>query len=84
HYAMYLTGTVYNFCAEHSGLRLPGLIGGHKYLGRTPAMAAGITDHCWAVEELFSYRVPLPRWEPPRQRGRPSRERLAFIARWAL
>jgi transposase-like protein len=84
HHAMYLTGAVYNFCAEHSSLRLLGLIGGHKYLGRTPAMAAGIADHCWSVEELLSYRVPLPRWQPPKKRGRPSRETLALIAKWAL
>jgi len=84
HYAMYLSGAVYNFCTEHRSLRLPGLIGGHKYLNRTPAMAAGIADHCWTVEELLSYRVPLPRWQPPKKRGRPSREMLALIARWAL
>jgi transposase-like protein/IS1 family transposase len=84
HQAMYLTGAIYNFCAEHASLRLPGLIGGHKYLGRTPAMAAGITDHCWTVEELLSHRVPLPRWEPPKKRGRRSREMLALIRQWAL
>jgi transposase-like protein len=82
--AMYLTGTIYNFCTEHASLRLPGLIGGHKWLARTPAMAAGITDHCWTVEELLSYRLPLPRWAPQLKRGRPSREMLALIARWAL
>ena len=36
-----------------------------------PAMAAGITDHCWSVRELLSYRVPSPRWTPPEHRGRP-------------
>ena len=25
----------------------------------TPAMAAGLTDHVWTMEELLSYRVPL-------------------------
>jgi hypothetical protein len=84
HHAMYLTGTVYNCCTEHVSLRLPGLIGGHKYLGRRPAMAAGIADHCWSVEELLSDRVPLPRWQPPKKRGRRSREALALIAKWAL
>jgi hypothetical protein len=24
----------------------------------TPAMAAGLTDHVWTMEELLSYRVP--------------------------
>jgi len=84
HQAMYLSGAVYNFCTEQASLRLPGLIGGHKYLGRTPAMAAGIADHCWSIEELLSYRVPLPGWQPPNKRGRPSREMLALIAKWAL
>ncbi|HWQ35504.1 MAG TPA: hypothetical protein VNQ79_21845 [Blastocatellia bacterium] len=84
HHAMYQSGAVSDFCTEHGSLRLPGLIGGHKHLGRTPAMAAGITDHCWTVEELLAYHVPLPRWEPPKKRGRPSREILALIAKWAL
>jgi hypothetical protein len=55
HHAMYLTGAVYNFCTEHGSLRLPWLIRGHKYMGRTPAMAAGMADHCWSVEELLNY-----------------------------
>ena len=83
HWAMYLTGTVYNFCTEHASLRMPGLIGGHKWLERTPAMAANLTDHCWTMEELLNYHVPPPRWTPPKQRGRPSRALKALIERWA-
>src|SRR5438128_2610298 len=30
-----------------------------QYSKRTPAMAAGLTDHLWSVVELLSY--PLPR-----------------------
>jgi hypothetical protein len=70
--AVFLTGTVYNFCREHKSLRWPGLIGGHRWLGRTPAIAAGLTDHCWTVRELLTYRPPPPKWVPPKQRGRPS------------
>lgn len=81
--AMYLTGTVYNFCTEHAALRIPGLLGGHKWLARTPAMAAGLTDHRWTMEELLNYHVPPPRWTPPKQRGRPSRALKALIERWA-
>lgn len=81
--AMYLTGTAYNFCTEHASLRISGLIGGHKWLERTPAMAASLTDHCWTMEELLNYHVPPPRWTPPRQRGRPSRALEALIRRWA-
>ena len=78
----FLVGTVYNFCTEHESLRLPGLIGGHKWLERTPAMASGLTDHCWSVKELLSYRVPPPRWQPPKRRGRMSAALKALIARW--
>jgi transposase-like protein len=82
HYGMYLVGCVYNFCTEHQSLRLPGLVGGHKWLKRTPAMASGITDHCWSVDELLVYKVPPPRWKPPRQRGRPSDALKLKIAKW--
>jgi len=82
HWGMYLVGTIYNFCTEHQSLRLPGLIGGHKWLSRTPAMAAGLTDHCWSVHQLLSYHVPPPPWRPPKRRGRPSRATKLLIARW--
>ena len=35
---MYLMGCVYNFFTEHTSLRLPGIIGGHKWIARTPAI----------------------------------------------
>lgn len=73
---MYLVGSVYNFCSVHASLRLDN--GGR----RTPAMAAGITDHVWTVDELLRRRVPPPRWEPPRQRGRRSKALQALIDRW--
>lgn len=79
---MYLVGTIYNFCCEHGSLRRAGVIGGHKWLGRTPAMAAGITEHCWSVQELISYHVPPPRWTPLKQRGRPSQATKRLIERW--
>ena len=82
HAGAYLVGTVYNFCTEHQSLRLPGLVGGHKWLGRTPAMAAGLTTHCWSVKELLSYRVPPARWRPPKRRGRPSAALKGLIKRW--
>jgi transposase-like protein len=79
---MYLVGTIYNFCCEHQSLRLPGLIGGHKWLARTPAMAAAITDHCWSVRELLSYHVAPSPWRPPKRRGRVSMATKQLIARW--
>ena len=29
-----------------------------RWQPRTPAMAAGLTDHVWTTDELLSYRVP--------------------------
>ena len=79
---MFLMGCVYNFCTDHKSLRLPGIIGGHKWIPRTPAMAAGLADHRWTVKELLSFRVPPPVWLPPRHRGRRSKAELALIATW--
>ena len=64
---MYLVGTVYNFCTYHGSLRIPVYLprGRRRWLRRTPAIAADITDHLWTVEELLSLRVPPPRWRPP-------------------
>ncbi len=73
---MYLVGTVYNFCCAHSSLTMDH---GRQ---QTPAMAAGITDHVWTVGELLRHRVPPPRWEPPRRRGRRSKALQALIDRW--
>lgn len=44
--ALYLHFAYYNFCRIHRTLRV------------TPAMAAGITDHIWSIEEIlrFSYK----------------------------
>jgi transposase-like protein len=74
-HGMYLIGTVYNFCTPHASLP-------HASGGTTPAMAAGITDHCWTVQELLSFHVPPPRWTPPKQRGRPSHAFKRLIERW--
>ena len=86
HQAMYLVGTVYNFCAAHKSLRqvlyLPN--NSRRWIPRTPAIAAGITDHIWTVQELLSYQVPLPPWEPPKRRGRPTNHVKELIKRWIL
>ena len=79
---LYLIGTVYNFCTYHKTLRLPGLIGGHTWIPRTPAIAAGLADHRWTVHELLSFQVPPACWTPPTQRGRPSLARQQLIRRW--
>jgi hypothetical protein len=74
HEGMFLVGTVYNFCTPHASLS--------QTQQMTPAMAAGITDHCWTMHELLSFHVPLSRWAPPKQRGRPSRTLQRLIERW--
>jgi transposase-like protein len=45
--------------------------GGPTWLERTPALAAGLTDHPWTLRDVLSYRVPLPAWVAPKRRGRP-------------
>jgi hypothetical protein len=82
--AMYITGCFYNLCDSHRSLRCRLSVGefGHRWVQRTPAIAAGLTDHIWTVDELLMYRVPLPRWIPPKRRGRPSKELLELINRW--
>jgi hypothetical protein len=47
HNAMYLVGTLYNFCTYHKSLRVPLYLpnGRRRWLRRTPAIAAGVTDH---------------------------------------
>jgi transposase-like protein len=56
---MDLVGCVYNFCKGHRSLRRQ-QGRGKRWRQRTPAMAAGWTDHTWSVEELLSFRLPLP------------------------
>jgi transposase-like protein len=73
---MYLVGCASNFCWEHESLReATGEAGSRKWRGRTPAMAAGLTDHRWTMKELLDHRIPPPAWEAPRRRGRPPKPR---------
>jgi transposase-like protein/IS1 family transposase len=81
-HGMYLVGTVYNFCTYHARLRLAAHATGTAATNRTPAMAAGITDHCWTVRELLAFHVPPPRWTLPPRRGRPSHTMQRLIERW--
>jgi len=66
-YQLALAFAYYHFCCPHRGLRqkleppLP-TKNGHgspkKWRPVTPAMAAGLTDHVWTMDELLSFRVP--------------------------
>ena len=43
---MWLFGSIYNFCTPHDSLQICTEIDQqNRYINRTPAMAAGITDH---------------------------------------
>jgi transposase-like protein len=81
---MYVVGCLYNYCDCHKSLRLRLSVGrfAHRWVRRTPAIAAGLTDHLWTMAELFAFKVPPPRWEPPKLRGRRSHETLQLIEQW--
>jgi transposase-like protein len=81
---MYVLGCVYNFCTYHQSLRVPYYLAQHtrRWLHRTPAISAGLTDHRWSIAELFHFQVPPSPWAPPKQRGRPSDQTLHLIKQW--
>jgi hypothetical protein len=67
--AVSLHFTYYNYCRPHQSLG-----------GKTPAMAAGLEDHVWTVDELISLleaaeSVPIKRGAYRRTRERKTRER---------
>lgn len=81
---MWILGCVYNFCDFHHSLRMKLWVGerGYRWVQRTPALAAGLTDHRWTLEELMRFKVPLPRWKPKLGRGRPKKELRQLMDRW--
>jgi IS1 family transposase len=64
---MYLIGGTYNFCWPHHELSKAT----HTGVVCTPAMASGLTDHLWQVQELLTYKVAPAPWVEPKRRGRP-------------
>jgi hypothetical protein len=70
---MYWVGSVDNFCAYHDSLALDLQISPRRrrWLHRTPAIAAGLTDHRWSVFELLSFKIVPPPFLPPKRLGRP-------------
>jgi hypothetical protein len=63
--------TYHNFVLPHTSLRQPLLVpepthgsgSARLWQPRTPAMAAGLTDHVWSLREVLLYRVPP--WPQP-------------------
>jgi hypothetical protein len=55
-----LEDAMFNFVRPPQALHVPLArpIHSRKWQQRTPAMAAGLTDHIWTLEELLSYRIP--------------------------
>ncbi len=67
---MWPVGATYNVCRPHRSLRRLRNAGdptGGRWVERTPAQAAGLTDHRWSLHELLAYPVP---GLAPRRRGR--------------
>jgi len=71
HQQLALYHTYYNFCLPHASLRQPwpqplpthGHGSAKRWQSRTPAMAAGLTDHVWTLREVLCFRVPP--WPQP-------------------
>jgi hypothetical protein len=65
-YHLHLALAYYHFVQYHSSLRVPlprpiptrGNGSPKKWEQRTPAMAAGLTNHAWSLEELLMCHVP--------------------------
>jgi IS1 family transposase len=61
----------YNFCLPHASVRQPlpqpvptrGTGSAKQWRPRTPAMAAGLTEHVWTLREVLLFRVPP--WPQP-------------------
>jgi hypothetical protein len=62
-----------HFCLPHASLRQPllhpepthGTGSAKRWPPRTPAMAAGLTDHVWSLREVRRFR--LPPWPQPQR-----------------
>jgi hypothetical protein len=78
---MYLVGCVYNFCTHHKSLRIPLWITERRlhWVQRTPAVAAGLTDHRWSVEQLLTFKLPILPLVPKKRRGRPPKQALSAV-----
>ena len=63
---MYLIGCTYNFCFPHHELSKATHFGSVC----TPAMAAGLTDHLWTIQEVLIYKIAPALWVEPKKARR--------------
>jgi hypothetical protein len=71
HHQLVLFQAYHNFVLPHSSLCQPLLVpeptngtgSAKKWRPCTPAMAAGLTDHVWTLQEVLMFRVPP--WPQP-------------------
>ncbi len=55
---MHLYQAYFNLARRHRALRRPSNgVGPVRWKRRTPAIAAGITDHVWSLRELMCYKI---------------------------
>ena len=60
---MYLIGCTYNLCFPHHELSKTTHVG----YACTPAMAAGLTDHIWTVQEVLTSKIAPAPWVKPKR-----------------
>ncbi len=82
---MWLVGCPYTFCWPHHEVsrRAAQAQGVRGDVPLTPAMASGLTDHVWGLQELLRYRIaPVP-WTAPKRRGRPRTQPVPAMTKQA-
>lgn len=84
--SMFILGCVYNFCDFHKSLRLRLSVGrrSFRWVGRTPALAAGLTDRRWTLQELFTHKILPPPWIKKQGGGRYSNQLKNRMRRYGL
>jgi len=84
--SMYILGCVYNFCDFHKSLRLRLSVSWHgfRWVQRTPALAAHLTDHRWSLQELLTTKTPPPPWIKKQGRGRLPNRLLFRMSRYGI